>query len=86
MMNIAKWLILFLFTSPVFAADISSCTLKKQEDDKNYCKASFAGSGTFCDLIRNGERKRDCTFMVIRIQRDNYYKVKPYVKEVVATE
>jgi hypothetical protein len=37
-------------------------------------------------LIRNGERKRDCTFMVIRIQRDNSYKVKPYVKEVVATE
>ena len=86
MMNVAKWLILFLFTSPVFAADISSCTLKKQEDDKNYCKASFAGSGTFCDLIRNGERKRDRTFMVIRIQRDNSYKVKPYVKEVVATE
>jgi len=85
-MNILKWLILFLFSSPVWAADISSCTLKKQEDDKNYCKATFAGSGTFCDLIRNGERRRDCTFMVIRIQRDNSYKVKPYLKEAVATE
>lgn len=85
-MNLLKWLILFLFSSPVWAADISSCTLKKQEDDKNYCKATFAGSGTFCDLIRNGERRRDCTFMVIRIQRDNSYKVKPYVKEAVATE
>ena len=86
MMKIAKLLLLFFFTSPVFAADISSCTLEKVEDEKNFCKASFAGSGTFCDMIRNGELKRDCTFMVIRIQRDNAYKVKPYVKEVVATE
>ena len=86
MMKIFKLLILFFFTSPVFAADISSCTLKKQEDEKNYCKASFAGSGTFCDMIRNGELKRDCTFMVIRIQRDNAYKVKAPAKEVVATE
>ncbi|MEY3673800.1 MAG: hypothetical protein RJB47_508 [Pseudomonadota bacterium] len=86
MMKTFKWLFLLCFSTPVFAADISSCTLKKVEDEKNYCKASFAGSGTFCDMIRNGELKRDCTFMVIRIQRDNAYKIKPPAKEVVATE
>ena len=75
-----------LFSTAVLAEDLSSCTLKKEEDQKNFCKASFAGSGTFCDQIKNGELRRDCTFMVIRIQRDNAYKVKPYVKEVVATE
>lgn len=86
MMNRFIWLILLLSTTPVFSADISSCTLKKQEDDKNFCKASFAGSGTFCDMIRNGELKRECTFKVIRIQRDNAYKVKNPSKEVVAAE
>ena len=86
MMKSFKWIILLMFVGSAHAADISSCTLKKVEDEKNYCKASFAGSGTFCDMIRNGELKRDCTFMVIRIQRDNAYKVKPPAKEVVATE
>ena len=85
-MNKLIFSILMLCVSPLWAADISSCTLKKEEDQKNFCKASFAGSDTFCDMIRNGELKRECTFMVIRIQRDNSYKVKPYTKEVVATE
>ena len=48
----------------------------------NYCKASFAGSGTFCDQIKNGEQKRSCYFMVIKRQRDNAYQVrKPEVKK-----
>jgi hypothetical protein len=42
----------------------------------NYCKASFAGSATFCDMIKNGETKRDCYSMVIKIQRTNAYQVK----------
>ena len=47
----------------------------------NYCKASFAGSATFCDMIKNGGFKRDCYFMVIRIQRNNAYQLKkPKVK------
>ena len=77
---------LMLFGSAVFAEDLSSCTLKKEEDQRNYCKASFAGSGTFCDMIKNGELKRDCTFMVIRIQRENAYKVRNPKKDVVAAE
>lgn len=79
-------LILMLYGFPLWAADISSCTMKKEDDQKNYCKASFAGSGTFCDMIRNGELRRDCTFMVIRIQRDNSYKIKPNTKEAVAAQ
>ena len=48
----------------------------------NYCKASFAGSGTFCDQIKNGEQKRSCYFMVIKKQRDNAYQVrKPEAKK-----
>ena len=50
----------------------------------NYCKASFAGSATFCDMIKNGEKKRECYFMVVKIQRHNAYQIKkqePKVEE-----
>ena len=54
--------ILFLLGSMslALAEDLSTCTLKKTPDEQNYCKASFAGSGTFCDMIKNGEKKREC--------------------------
>lgn len=76
---------LFLLSSSVtFGEDISSCTLKKLADDMNYCKASFAGSATFCDMIKNGEKKRECYFMVVKKQRHNAYQIKkqePKVEE-----
>ena len=62
--------------SLVFGEDLSSCTLKKKSDEQNFCKASFAGSATFCDMIQNGEKKRECYFMVVKIQRDNAYQLK----------
>ena len=62
--------------SMAFGADISSCTLKKIPDEQNYCKASFAGSATFCDMKKNGEKKKECYFMVVKIQRDNAYQLK----------
>lgn len=62
----------------VLSEDISSCTLKKIPDEQNFCKASFAGSGTFCDMIKNGEKKRECHFLVIKIQRNNAYQIKKY--------
>lgn len=62
----------------VFGEDLSTCTLKKTPDEQNYCKASFAGSGTFCDMIKNGEKKRECYFMVVKIQRTNAYQLKKY--------
>jgi hypothetical protein len=36
--------------------------------------ASYAGSGTYCDKIANGERRRECMFKVVRLQRDITYK------------
>ena len=74
-----KWIsVLIILLYPVFAraADISSCTLKPKPDEMNYCKASYAGSATFCDMIKNGELKRDCYFLVIRVQRNNAYQLK----------
>ena len=74
---------LFIFSSSVaFAEDLSSCTLKKLADEMNYCKASFAGSATFCDMIKNGEKKRECYFMVVKIQRNNAYQIKKKVPKV----
>ena len=84
-----KWLsVLIILLYPVFAraADISSCTLKPKPDEMNYCKASYAGSATFCDMIKNGELKRDCYFLVIRIQRNNAYQVKKTEPEAAEKE
>ena len=64
--------------SLVFAEDLSTCAMKKTPDEQNHCKASFAGSGTFCDRIKNGEKKRECYFMVVKIQRNNAYQIKKY--------
>ncbi|MFN6059999.1 MAG: hypothetical protein ACK422_06785 [Burkholderiales bacterium] len=69
-------LLLLAGTCVAKAEDLSSCTLKTKADEMNYCKASFAGSATFCDMIKNGGVKRDCYFMVIRIQRNNAYQLK----------
>jgi hypothetical protein len=73
-----KILLGLLTVLPIYALaeDLSSCTLKKVADEMNYCKASFAGSATFCDMIKNGEKKRECYFMVVKIQRNNAYQIK----------
>ena len=84
-----KWIsVLIILLNPVFAqaTDISSCTLKPKPDEMNYCKASYAGSATFCDMIKNGELKRDCYFLVIRIQRNNAYQVKKTEPEAAGKE
>ena len=80
--------ILVFLLSPIFAkaVDISSCALKPKPDEMNYCKASYAGSATFCDMIKNGELKRDCYFLVIRVQRNNAYQLKKAQPEVVEKE
>jgi len=60
------------------AADISECAKIEDKDKKHFCLASYAGSGTYCDKISNGERRRECMFKVVRLQRDVTYKaVKP---------
>ena len=86
MTKLLSFLIFLLF--PVFAkaTDISSCALKPKPDEMNYCKASYAGSATFCDMIKNGELKRDCYFLVIRVQRNNAYKIKKAEPEAAVKE
>jgi hypothetical protein len=54
--NIYHLLWLLCLSPLAWGEDLSSCTLKKNPDDMNYCKASFAGSATFCDMIANGEK------------------------------
>lgn len=73
-------------TYAAMAEDLSSCTLKTKPDEMNYCKASFAGSATFCDMIKNGELKRDCYFLVIRVQRNNAYQIKKAEPEAAVKE
>jgi hypothetical protein len=74
---------LFIWSCTVaLGQDLSSCTLKKLADEMNYCKASFAGSATFCDMIKNGEKKRECYFMVVKLQRTNAYQIKKQVPKV----
>ena len=86
MYKLLSILVFLLF--PIFAkaADISSCTLKPKPDEMNYCKASYAGSATFCDMIKNGELKRDCYFLVIRVQRNNAYQIKKAEPEAAVKE
>ena len=50
-------------------AEMSDCQKIKSIDDKNYCMATYSGSGTFCDKIASFERRQDCMRKVIAKQR-----------------
>ena len=70
--------------SQAFAGDMSECAKMEDKDKKHFCLASYAGSGTYCDKIANGERRRECMFKVVRLQRDVTYKAaktKPAAEE-----
>jgi len=56
---------------PALSADISECNMKKTEDDRLECMASYSGSAAFCDKIRNWERRQHCVRGVIRKQRQH---------------
>jgi len=86
MYKLISILIFSIFPALAKAADISSCALKPKPDEMNYCKASYAGSATFCDMIKNGELKRDCYFLVIRVQRNNAYQIKKAEPEAAVKE
>jgi hypothetical protein len=74
--NLCSVLLVFGLAPLAWGEDLSSCTMKKTPDEVNFCKASFAGSATFCDMIRNGEKKRECYFMVVKLQRSNTYQIR----------
>ena len=62
--------------SLVFGEDLSTCAMKKTPDEQNYCKASFAGSGTFCDMIKNGEKKGNAIFWLSKFKEIMRTKLK----------
>jgi hypothetical protein len=64
-----------LFLSRAMAGDMAECAKLEDKDKKNYCMASYAASGTYCDMIKNGEMRRDCMFRVVKKQRELSYKV-----------
>ena len=66
---------LFLFVSHALAGDMAECAKLEDKDKKNYCMASYAASGTYCDMIKNYELRRDCMFKVVKKQRELSYKV-----------
>ena len=64
------------------AGDMAECSKMQDKDKKHFCLASYAGSGTYCDKISNGEMRRDCMFKVVKLQRDVAYKpAKPKAAE-----
>jgi len=61
--------VIVVTSSLAFGEDISSCSLKKTPDEQNYCKASFAGSGTFCDMIKKTVKiKENAIFWLSRFK------------------
>jgi len=64
-----------LFVPNAFAGDMAECSKLEDKDKKNYCMASYAASGTYCDMIKNYELRRDCMFKVVKKQRELSYSV-----------
>ena len=52
-------------------ADMSECLKMSNKDDKNFCMATYSGSGTYCDKIRMYERRMTCMQRVIAKQRND---------------
>ena len=65
----------YMFASHALAGDMAECSKIENKDKKNYCMASYAASGTYCDQIKNYEMRRDCMFKVVKKQRELSYKV-----------
>jgi hypothetical protein len=73
-----KLVIYSLFTFAMsfsYAGDMAECAKLEDKDQKAFCMASYAASGTYCDQIKNGEMRRDCMFKVVKKQRELSYKV-----------
>ena len=73
---------LILTMGVAHAGDMAECSKLQDKDKKHFCLASYAGSGTYCDKISNGEMRRDCMFKVVKLQREVAYKpAKPKAAE-----
>ena len=58
-----------------FAGDMSECSKIQDKDKRNYCMASYAASGTYCEMIKSYEMRRDCMSKVVQKQRELSYKI-----------
>lgn len=67
-------LALVFFSWPAHAGDMAECAKMADQDKKHFCLGSYAGSGTYCDKIKNGEMRRECMFKVVKVQREVTYK------------
>ena len=71
-----------LFVSISVNSDMNDCSKMSVQDDKNYCLASYAGSATFCDKIKNYGLRTQCMRMVIEKQRTAQYStIRPKEKK-----
>ena len=67
-------IILLLLLIPIITkSDMSECMNMQNQDKKNMCMASYSGSSTFCDKIKNFGDRTQCMRMVIAKQRTAQY-------------
>ena len=72
----------FLLIPIITKSDMSECMNMQNQDKKNMCMASYSGSSTFCDKIKNFGDRTQCMRMVIAKQRTAQYgTIKPKEKK-----
>ena len=72
-----KLILLLLFLTPSAYADMNDCVRLTNQDDKNYCMATYSGSSTFCEKLKSFERRAQCIRMVVAKQREATYSTIP---------
>ena len=71
-------ILLLLFIPVQSYSDMSECMNIPNQDKKNFCMASYSGSSTFCEKIKNFENRTHCMRIVVSKQRIMQYStVKP---------
>ena len=56
-------------------ADMNDCMKETNQDKKNLCMATYSGSSTFCERLKNFETKTQCMRMVVAKQRQAQYGI-----------
>ena len=70
-------IILSLLLLPIVTiSDMNDCAKMTNQDDKNYCMATYSGSSTFCEKLKSFERRSQCMRMVVAKQRQMQYGIK----------
>jgi hypothetical protein len=76
------WILLWVLLPVVTHADMNDCQKIANQDQKQYCLASYSGSATFCDRIVSYDLRTQCMRLVVNRQRQaTYQTAKPPQKE-----